>query len=110
MCPPRYAGFIAHAGHGRTSVALEAEAFSHVDPALYAMQVGITEQHPAGTYWDSLEPTAKGKKGSTGRHESLDCALEAESGHNFMTSSRISAVFLACYPSAGLDTGITVMV
>jgi hypothetical protein len=40
-------------------VALVAEAFLHVDPALYAMKVGITEQHSAGTYWDSLEPMAK---------------------------------------------------
>ena len=48
-----------HGESDRTSVALVAEAFLHVDPALYAMKVGITEQHSAGTYWDSLEPMAK---------------------------------------------------
>ena len=51
-----------HGESNRTSVALVAEAFSHVDPALYAMKVGITEQHPAGTYWDSLEAMAKAQE------------------------------------------------
>ena len=74
-----------HGESDRTSVALVAEAFSRFDVAVYAMRVGITAQHSAGTYWDSLEPMAKGKKSSTGRHESVDYASETESGHNCMT-------------------------
>ena len=51
-----------HGESDRTSVALVTEAFSRFDVALYAMRVGITAQHPAGTYWDSLEPMAKGQE------------------------------------------------
>jgi hypothetical protein len=55
-----------HGESDRTFVALVAEAFSHVDPALCAMKVGITEQDPAGTYWDSLEAMAKAKEKLSG--------------------------------------------
>jgi len=48
-----------HGESDRTSVALVAEAFSRFDVALYAMSVGITAQHSAGPYWDSLEPMTK---------------------------------------------------
>jgi hypothetical protein len=78
-----------------TSVALVAEAFSHVDPALYDMTVGITEKHPVGTYWTRWRPWQRRKKSLAGRHESVDYASETESEHNRMTSSRISVVFLA---------------
>ncbi len=48
-----------HGKSDRTSVALVAEAFSRFGVAVYAMRVGITAQHSAGTYWDSLKPMAK---------------------------------------------------
>jgi hypothetical protein len=51
-----------HGESDRTWLALVAEAFSRFDVAVYAMRVGITAQLPAGTYWDSLEPMAKGEE------------------------------------------------
>ncbi len=51
-----------HGESDRTSVALATEAFSRFDVAVYAMRVGIAAQHSAGTYWDSLEPMAKGEE------------------------------------------------
>ena len=64
-CPARCAGFISRTAESdRMSVALVAEAFSRFGVAVYAMRVGITEQHPAGTYWDSLEAMAKAQEKS----------------------------------------------
>ena len=70
-----------------TSVAPVTEAFSHFNVALCAIRVDITAQHAEGTYWDSLDPMAKGKKLN-------GPASETEITDDCMTLSRISGVFL----------------